>query len=908
MNIYGLIKNNQRLVCIIATGIFVFSFAMFARGAGIQDPNHNPSKYTSLMREVNEFKTGKGDATKKAETVKNLDEFISGEKARLDYIGVSSAKQKKYFKTMESQLKAINEGATGEKSLFSEWFGVGDEQDTVENVDKKIPEAKLPKNPAKFQFSPDPEKVTKLENAKIIPQPKQKLSNELLKLVTIEEAQAVEENVLPVLEDVKSDDKEIKITPEIRELAMKLKNNPVEIVNFVRNSVTYEPYYGAKKGSEGCLAELICNDIDASSLTIALLRAAGIPARYRKSAAIFTVAQLQNLLGVDQTKTAYIALANNGVPVHVLTDLLNNIPFKDADFSQERFLALEWTHVQAFYEYDERGANMENAMNFNSAANTQDVRNALQNLPKKQWIPIDAIVKPYARTTRTILADTAGFNAENFWNSFFQYQGNLSPLGKYKQDIANATGQQIDQNLSEKTSPKKNFDILPITLPYAVASAANQNIQIPVEKFSVLPETYKVKVKISLKRDANDEVVMSRTFAASEVNNARINLSYEGATDVDKAVIEQHGGVHATPSSLVDIIPFFQTNAARYDGVDGSKPVVSIGETLVLKFEYLVKDAQVYTDEKFSVAGNNEGIFTAFSQTQADILLDDLNNENRNSHILLEGNTALAREYAKRVKEDMDVLKKSLDYGANLQFIRAVVTQSRILSEVGGVPTTFDFKGLSLDASAYIADYSNRGAYDNHRKTFRLMWGQQASYLEAQLFKDVAGLSSIATVQGLQFAYAHPETYTVHRITQANAGEIDQLQLSDNTKANMRTDVAAGNTIITPDKPVQDQNWRGILYVSLQPDWMGRYAIGEQATQNGGWTVVEFQINTYQDEENKVHEVNTSLVACAGDCDFLSNPVGKIFDVVIERAADWRAKVIFQEGRQTGSVMCAIDE
>jgi hypothetical protein len=213
----------------------------------------------------------------------------------------------------------------------------------------------------------------------------------------------------------------------------------------------------------------------------------------------------------------------------------------------------------------------------------------------------------------------------------------------------------------------------------------------------------------------------------------------------------------------------------------------------------------------------------------------------------LQGSTGLARRYLEHLQTTGELLQKSLDYRFNTVFSRAVITQNRILSEVDGVPTTFDFKGLSIDSGTYINDWSNRGLVTNHRKDFRLIWGQDASYYEGQLFDDITGLTGISTVKGLQFAYAHPETYTVHTITSNNENEIDGLNLSDNTKINMHLAVQEGNTVITPDKAIVDGAWNGLLYIILLPEGCGTYAIGEQTQQNGGMTVDEAQYLAYND-------------------------------------------------------------
>lgn len=225
----------------------------------------------------------------------------------------------------------------------------------------------------------------------------------------------------------------------------------------------------------------------------------------------------------------------------------------------------------------------------------------------------------------------------------------------------------------------------------------------------------------------------------------------------------------------------------------------------------------------------------SFSRVTDDLSLDT------NAKTLLSGNASIARKYLKKVQDENDVMAKSLDYGYDTHFARAIVTQNRVLNKVSGTPTSFDFKGLTLDASMFIMDRSLRGSFSTHEKDFRLLFGINASYNEGQIFKDIAGLDGISTVKGLQYAYSHPVDYQVLKITSVNKTTIDNLQLSDTVKNTMRADVDRGNTIITPNKIVQDSAWQGLFYISLDPEWTGVYAIGEQAMSNGGWTINSFQ-------------------------------------------------------------------
>jgi len=794
--------------------------------------------------------------------------------AHLRALGVSSTKQEKYFDLLEKQQERLKETITfptpeeqappSEPSLWERLFST-DKVKPEKNIDLSQ-EVKIPEKPASFSFIQTDEPVRKLDLTRLNLQAHQPVDNKLVSLAGVQVARAVEESPLPQIEDVQADDTEIVITQEMKEIVKALDYDPAKILEFVHNEIEYEPYNGSKKGSVGCLAERRCNDVDTTSLAIALFRAAGMPARYQSSIAVMTVGQLRDLLGVDETRTLYRTFLVDKMPIFTLTNNAVGDDVDAANFDNETFLAVQWMHAQVFVHYDQKGGTSLYRESVAKAQSTDELRQLLSDELKGQWISVDGAVKKSILTQRPVLADQAGFDAKAFWYGVLRYNGELTPLGKYVDDLQRTTGLQFTNNLSTKAVEKISIDKLPSTLPYYIAEGEDDGVVYPIEHYSELADARRNKLTLTLKRASNNETVLEKTFLASEVNNLPLNLAYEGATEVDKAVIEEHGGIQSTPAPLVDLVPHFYSDYEDYRGVNNPavQPRVAIGESLILSFNFSGPNNLTFQDEKYSTAGNSEGIYMIFSRVQEDALLDNPENPDRYGQVLAGGTSTLAREYLRRISAESDFLKQSLNYEYHMNFARAVVTQTRILNEVDGFPTTFDFKGLSLDAGVYITDYSNRGNYKTHSEDFRLIWGASSSHSEGQLFKDIAGLESIATVQGLQYAYAHPELYTVHTITAANEGQIDQLNLSADTKTNMHNDVADGNTIITADQLIQRGSWNGTLYISLNPDWTARYAIGEQVAQNGSFSTVDFDEEVYTDEDNAPHTVHKVLVASAG--------------------------------------------
>jgi transglutaminase-like putative cysteine protease len=776
--------------------------------------------YIGLMRRVADLRKGEVENIKEEKELlaKDLEKFIEMEKENLEKLRIDDKKRQAYFDLLQKQIKNV-EAVTPETI-----------EEEKEKQKREAIKENRPENPSSFDFN---DQKVKIDSINIEESKKLSYNDHFGESLNIKTAYAMDTQYMPVLEDIQESD-EVVLSADIKALSDELNRNPVNILNYVHNNIDYEPYYGAKKGSEGCLREKICNDTDAASLTIALMRASGIPARYKKGVAVMSVEQLQELLAVDETKTVYYALYVNKVPVYTLggTQVGQNIDA--ADFSGETHLAVEWTYPEIFYDYDEKGGNVPNQTKLEEIQTTQELRDLYTNEYNKNWIPVDGITKRYSRTQNTIVHDTVNFDTETFWYDYLQYQGALSPLEKYVQDIQNQSGNDITdpQFQSTKEIIQSEFDILPPSRPYGFASGVtNGGDPINIETWSQLPDDRRFKVEIKLLRDSDHSEVLSNTFFGNEINNKEVEIIYKGATPADQSTIDSYGGIHLTPASLVDIKPVFLTKDGRIENSNS----VSIGEKLVLEFNYYIKGNVISTNQKFSVAGNFEGIYLVLSKLQDEDIYNDgvLDNE----EILYSGNAKIAWKFIRRIEKENELLKKTFDYSNNADFLRAVITQNRVLSEVGGVPTTFDYTGLTIDSSYRINDYSNRGNFKNHNSDFRLLLGLIGSHYEAELFNELSNVEAISTVEGLQYAYANPSEYTVHVIDSGNQSIINNLNLSSNTKQNMLADVQAGNTIITPDKPVTQGVFSGILYISLDPNKTGNYAIGEQ---NGGYEVEDW--------------------------------------------------------------------
>lgn len=823
--------------------------------------------YSAVMRRLY---SGESDP----ELISDLRFLFDSEQERLDKLGVAPDKSHRYLQFIENQLEARGVVELGWQERLGDFvgdiLGQGRSQPTLESLAPESEPFRLPPKPATFDFG-DPMSVGVTPfTPHLIPlrnPSRTGLFNQLKNIFVVPSAYALDDSVFPTIADVQADQGEVAITPAMQDLAAALNNNPAQIFNYLRNNIRYEPYYGAKKGSIGCLRDRLCNDTDSASLAIAILRAAGIPARYKKAIAVMSTQSLQSMLGVDETRTVFLALGLGKVPVFVLSaQNQGDVDVDQYDFSAETNLALEWTYPEAFIPYDERGGNLSNTLSFADAVTTDDVRSALRSLSppdsldtKLQWVPMEILVKPVARTDETVVADVAGasWNPANFSNTYLSsYTGVETPLEKYRSDLLAMTGQDINNHLSTKSIPEQHLSFLPPRLPYLAVEGDVGGYIFPIEVWSALPSDRRHQITVSLLREQTQtDVVLSSTWYGSEIDNVPLTLSYRGATEADEAVIESYGGIHQTPPTLVNITPYL--SAEDHSDERTTANTVQIGEALVTRFTYSLPilgtqswrssvDTVLSENDKFSTAGNAEGIFMSLSRVEANPTLDT------NEKKLISGSPELAREYLVRLLNTKDTVGQSLNHESHIVFARAVVTQNRILNRVNGVASTFDFKGLTLDAAGHINDYSNTGNYADHRETFRRVWGLDASQSESKIFEDIAGLESISTVKGLRHAYQNPGVYTVYTITQSTPDYetlVGGLTISQNTKDNIIADIRDRNhTVITPNQPVTLGAFTGQLYISLSPGWTGTYAIGEQTGANGGYSTVPMGVQTYVDE------------------------------------------------------------
>lgn len=140
---------------------------------------------------------------------------------------------------------------------------------------------------------------------------------------------------------------EIQFTPGILAKAQELGNDPVRIYEWVRNNVEFAPTWGSIQGAQMTLETKQGNAFDTASLLIALLRAAGVNARYVTGTIELPIDKVMNWAGnFSDPLAALDFMSSGGIPTKGLV-------------SGGKIVAARMEHVwvEAFIDYiPSRGA------------------------------------------------------------------------------------------------------------------------------------------------------------------------------------------------------------------------------------------------------------------------------------------------------------------------------------------------------------------------------------------------------------------------------------------------------------------------------------------------------------------------------------------------------------------------
>lgn len=411
---------------------------------------------------------------------------------------------------------------------------------------------------------------------------------------------------------------EIVIDDEIRALALSLENHPVKIYEYVRNNFAYEPYWGSQKGSKRTLLEKAGNDIDLASLTLALLRAAGINSRYVCGTIEMPIEDAAKWIGVSDPTQIAKTFQANGIPFETTTS-----------GGKIAKIRLNHTWIVAFVDYFPY----------------HGTRNETPNT----WIEIDPSFKQNTFTYKTDLQTTIGINpdtlltnvkaqselgADNLYASKVPEAFILSEIFSYQEPIRSylaANSLTTENVFRQRKVNEEKFGLFPVTDQYRIVSRGLS--------FNALPGALSSSVTFTLK-NADNTPVFTYTTPLSAIADSRITLGYKPATDNDLAAISENAASDAFPVYMVNLVPElkidntvvgtgFPAGMGRKQilevsfSVPGFDPVLSQSPVTVGSFSTLVPDYQTVTAAEISRQQTRLAALAAGTSTSRDEMLGE---------------------------------------------------------------------------------------------------------------------------------------------------------------------------------------------------------------------------------------------------------------------------------------------
>lgn len=358
--------------------------------------------------------------------------------------------------------------------------------------------------------------------------------------------------------------------PELSALAKSLGNDPARIFDYVYKNTTFSPnYFGSLKGAYGAYLTKSGNNFDQAALLLALLRAANIPSRY-----VFGVVDIADAqpAGADARVSKWLGVKGYTAAHNALGPVSGNQQsfILQAD---GKVVGIRIPHVwvQACVPYRAyRGAVLENAGH--------------------RWIPLDPSFKD-AAVAQVGIAHGVAINFGAHISSAANEPDSL-PHEQYIRDVeqrirAEKPGAKIADVAYKTKIVDQRFDILPVTLPYRVASYTD--VGAGQSEASVLPDGYRNKVSIEVIAGGNTHINYVENTASAIYK--RLTLSSVGTSVNDRKYIsEWRAGIEESTISVLS-----GTQTIKNDGckIIGTKAAVGttgeVNYSMPLSASYVLK-------------------------------------------------------------------------------------------------------------------------------------------------------------------------------------------------------------------------------------------------------------------------------------------------------------------------------
>lgn len=636
---------------------------------------------------------------------------------------------------------------------------------------------------------------------------------------------------------------EVTLTDAIRAKAAELNHDPIQIYNWVRNNVEWIPTWGATQDADVTLGSKRGNAMDIASLLIALLRASDIPARYVHGTIEVPADNFMNWAGgFTDVKAAGDYASSGGIPT---TGIVTG----------GKITKLQMEHIW-----------VEAAIDF------QPSRGAI-NRSADSWVQLDASYKQYDYVKGLDIIAMSGINAEALTQSFASSGAvNIAEgwvTGLNPAVLRNAQSQTqimlenyVNENLENGTvgdliGGRKIIphlsSVLPATLPYRQTVSG--------ARFGTLPNQLQNAMTFGFGTDFLGDPVISVTLPWPRLNNHKITLSFEPATEADEQTLKSlvPTGPITHPSQLPRSIPSYLVNVIPRIAVDGQVIVqgnaMRLGEDLSFYFGIQHVSNNVSHSYTYAVAAGSYLSIAVAGGSVSSNALQTLRGRLQQTKATLDTGNAqsigmLAREHTLGDVYQAGVLGYFAQYLAllhtasvsqelryNLPIAYGSIGYEPNVSQLFGFPRAISSGGIGVNVrlsqitSSSDGDASRAGRFGLHA-------GMLSSALEHVVPEQILStptqtVEGISAVKALQIASQQGQR--IYHITQANQFQVlPNLRLDALALTEINQALATGREVVAHTDRISVPGWTGEGYILVDPQTgSGAYKIA--GGTNGGF-------------------------------------------------------------------------
>lgn len=583
--------------------------------------------------------------------------------------------------------------------------------------------------------------------------------------------------------------------------------SPLEVYQKIRNTYLMEFYYGSRKGALGTYEQKAGNDYDIASLLIGIFRDRDIPARYVTGEIQITAEQAMDWTAAEEIETAKRQIAAMGIPATALESGGSTVAIR-----------MEHTWVEAYIPYT-------------------DYRGAGRHSGKCLWIPLDPSFKTVSwlegedlsglsdyvnQDKNTLQQDTELFGVGVGELSSFA-EGPESSFMKYM--LENGYGEAtLAEAYGGRQIQEEDLGYLPLTLPYAVNGT--------VRGFSEIPKNRTDKITITLAGDSvsdggiTGEADIQETLYMPDLYGKRLILAYVPATEQDREILEEHGGLFQAPAYLFRLKPQLLMDGEVI--AEGSSCHAGCQQEYTVRIQSAAPGRTDADIGNTVVAGGMYCVTSDYGNMAADCLqqsadrLEDLRQTVSQENIYTDEAMGILLDSIGKAYFAQNDLYHAVIAGQN----NVAVSRDLSMGIVGfrinvissfGRPAELNEGGIFLDIGDNVHSVISRDRDGDAEKEFMLHAGIHDSAMEHGVLEEATGIESVSAIKILE--QAKQESIPLHTLHRENLPEeIDALVVAGSVKQEIRTAVTDGKIVVIPEWEIARNDWSGSGYMVFDPD------------------------------------------------------------------------------------------